>query len=90
MPKDYLVKDGFIPFSEDITWTLWRRKNYFSGEKKLIFQFTKRKFTSKEEKEIIWTAYKLGLKFRSEFQNKTARLILPGELQKNNIYIEYY
>lgn len=90
MQKDLFIKDGFIPFSEDIKWTLWRREDYFSGEKKLIFEFTKRKFTSKEERRIIWTAYKLGLKFRSKFQGKTAKLILPGELQKNNIYIEYY
>lgn len=89
MPKDLFIKKGFIPFS-DIKWTLWRRKNYFSGEEKLIFQFTKRRFTSKEEKEILWVAYKLGLKYRSEFQNKTPKLVLPGKLQKNNIYMEYY
>ena len=58
--------------------------------KKLVFQFTKKKFTAKEEKEILWIAYKLALKHKSDFENKTPKLILPGRIETNSIYIEYY
>ena len=84
------MKKGFIPFFKEIKWTLWKRKDWLSGKEKIVFQFTKKTFTAKEEKEILWTAYKLGLKFRKDFQDKTPKLIVPGALENNNIYIEYY
>ena len=91
MPEiDLFLEKGFIPFFKEIKWSLWRKKDYISGKKKLIFQFTKKKFTAKEEKEILWIAYKLGLKHKSDFENKTPKLILPGRIETNSIYIEYY
>lgn len=84
------MKKGFIPFLKEIKWTLWKKKDWLSGKEKMLFQFTKKTFTTKEEKEILWTAYKLGLKHKKDFQDKTPKLIIPGMLEYNNIYIEYY